>query len=114
MRLNLMMLAAMVCCSSCAMVTTSRAVWAHSIQGSATRSVVIMKKGRKQGGGPKITTRKVKRKTEAELATEKRKRDLTRLAVTRKKKPTLGIARQHERFTAQVSDGSPRFPVFVR
>ena len=47
-------------------------------------AAVVMKKGRKQGGGPKISLKKKKRKTEGELANDKRINEIARREATRK------------------------------
>jgi len=82
---------------------------------AATRVAdVTMKKGRAQGGGPKIATRKKRTKTEGERAVDKRATELARRVATAKRRPTLGAGRQRERFVDIVDGGAARFPVFAR
>ena len=67
-----------------------------------TSSSPVMKKGRKQGGGPAISTRKSKRKTEGERSTDKRIADaVRRVAMSKRRRPSLAIARQQDRFDQQ-------------
>lgn len=74
-----------------------------------------MKKGRGQGGGPKISTKANKvRKTEAERTVEKRAQMLKRAAANDKKKPPIGLGRQQDRYVEQCNDGATKHPVFAR
>lgn len=77
-------------------------------------AAVVMKKGRKQGGGPKISLKKKKRKTEGELANDKRINEIARREATRKKRPTVMYGRQRDNFSKQVSNGASRAPVYIR
>ena len=74
-----------------------------------------MKKGRSQGGGPKISLKNKKlRKTEADHAADKRAAQLVRVAKNAKRKPPVGEGRQQDRFVEQCNDGSVKHPVFAR
>ena len=82
---------------------------------AATRVAdITMKKGRAQGGGPKIATRKTRTKTEGERSVDKRAAQLARRVLTAKRRPTLAAGRQRDRFVDIVDDGAARFPVFAR
>ena len=74
-----------------------------------------MKKGRGQGGGPKISTRKkVGRKTEGERAVEKQAAQIARRAATLKRRPAVAGGRQRDRFVEQCEDGAAKHAVFAR
>jgi hypothetical protein len=75
---------------------------------------IVMKKGRKQGGGPKIALKKTTTKTEGQKAIEKRVAEQARRAATRKKRPTIMYGRQRSRYLEQVDDGAERALVFLR
>ena len=76
-----------------------------------TSTPPVMKKGRKQGGGPAISTRKSKRKTEGERSTDKRIAEaVRRVAMSKRRRPSLAIGRQQDRFDQQSAAAS----VFAR
>jgi hypothetical protein len=87
----------------------------HSAASVAARTVspTLKTKG-KLGSGPKISLKKKKRKTEAQISDEKRITELARRSSTQKKKPSVGGGRQHERYTALMSQSATRCPIFAR
>jgi len=89
---------------------------AHLPAPALTRtSVVLMKKkGRAQGGGPKISLGRRKRKTEAEIAAAKKRSEIERAAATKKKKPVILRGRQADRYADQASGAAPGWAVYVR
>lgn len=104
-----LLIAACVCCSAY-VVGPPRVRPA----GVARCAATVMKKGRGQGGGPKISTRKTQRKTEGEQADEKRAAALKRRIATSKRRPTITPGRQEERYTRQCASGAARHKVFAR
>ena len=79
----------------------------------ARTPAVLMKKGRAQGGGPKISLGR-KRKTETEISAAKLRTELARAAKRHKKKPTIMQGRQADRFADQATPDTPGWPVFAR
>jgi len=79
-------------------------------------ATITMKKGRAQGGGPKIPMQKKKNpKTDAERAADKKAAEIVRrTAVLSKRKPTVVTSRQAERFSNFVGNGASQYPVFAR
>ena len=75
---------------------------------------LLMAKGRKQGGGPKIALKKKSKKTEAQRASERRLAALARAESTRKRAPVIGAGRQSERYAEQMSQGGTRISVYAR
>lgn len=74
----------------------------------------IMKKGRSQGGGPKISLKKKRSKTEGEKWEDKRLSTMARRVATAKKRPHVAPGQQRDRFAQHCEDGSLRHPVFAR
>ena len=75
---------------------------------------IQLKKGRAQGGGPKIALRRKKSKTEGQLSSDKRIAEMRRREMTRKKRPIIMYGRQGQRFKEHVKEGSVQHPVYAR
>ena len=88
----------------------------HRCDGNAVQKCSCChEEGRKQGGGPKISLKKKKRKKQrGELANDKRINEIARREATRKKRPTVMYGRQRDNFSKQVSNGASRAPVYIR
>lgn len=74
---------------------------------------ICMKKGRAQGGGPKIGLGR-KSKTAKELNVAKKRREIERSYVRIVKKPTVLPGRQEDRFADQASPTTPAATVYAR
>ena len=86
-----------------------------SVAAPRTPTPPIMKKGRKQGGGPAISTRKSRRKSEGQRSADKRITEaVRRAAVSKRRRPSLAIARQRDRFDQHSAAASVRHLVFAR
>lgn len=110
---RLVLLLSALAVASSLLPTTQLLVRARSV-GAARTTATIMKKGRAQGGGPKIALKKKHRKTDAERAADKHAADIVRRAATMKRRPTVITSRQGERFSEYVGAGSSQYPVFAR
>lgn len=92
--------------------TTGHSSAAAAVSVPRTVSPLLKAKG-KQGSGPKITLKKKVKKTEAQRGIEKRIKIVSRLEKNNKKKPTIGIGRQGERYLDMSKSGT-RTAVYAR
>jgi len=113
---SIVLLALLDCCSSLhppLAVAVLRATLPAASPAVRAGVACMKKKGRAQGGGPKIALGR-KKKTESQINAAKKRTEIERAKATQKKKPVVMRGRQEDRYADQAVADAPGWPVYVR